>query len=617
MVGFWQPGPLNSPVFATLRLLPRASARLTGAVGTLVIFTALLPSALALAAGALVGSIGGAAAHGWGSADGRRLIASVVILIILFVADHLAGPALRLLADCLGRRVEGHMRARVMAAALEPAGVVHLADPGVVDLVSDAQRVGTGQSTVKDATVGMAVVTSNTLAAVLAAAVLARYRWWLAIGLLTAYVGMTWVLVGQLRRTVGALRGNARRFRRSAYFRDIALLPGAARELRIFGLGQWTGDRFAKEWDVAMEGFWRERPHGRWGPPTSAVVIGGALAVTYTALGRSAVRGEISLGQLAMFAGAATGVAAVYRIGWDNINITYGTAAVPAAIELEHLLTESRFQLDGASPAAGPIASGVRFEGVSFQYPGSSQPVFAGLDLEIAAGQSLAIVGPNGAGKTTLVKLLARLYDPSVGRIMVDGVDLASVDARQWQRNIAAIFQDFVHYELSATDNIGFGAIERAGDPQAVTAAARRAGADEIIAGLPHGWETVLSRRTKGGVELSGGQWQRVALARAMFAVDAGASVLILDEPTAALDVRAEAAFYDQFLELTSGITTIVISHRFSTVRRAERIVVIEGGIVREDGNHETLLAANGRYAEMFRLQAARLEPDVEEPAGA
>jgi ATP-binding cassette subfamily B protein len=289
---------------------------------------------------------------------------------------------------------------------------------------------------------------------------------------------------------------------------------------------------------------------------------------------------------------------------------------VPAALTLEQVVAEPRFRLAGdVSPAAMP-ASHIAFEGVRFGYPARSDPVFDGLDLHIPAGRSLAVVGPNGAGKTTLVKLLTRLYDPTGGRITVDGVDLATIDAGAWQRRVAAIFQDFTRYQLSASDNVGFGAVERLGERDELLAAAERAGAREIIEGLPAGWDTVLSPRAPGGVDLSGGQWQPVALARALFAVAAGAGVLILDEPTASLDVRAEADFYDRFLELTTGITTIVISHRFSTVRRADHIVVVEHGRVTEAGDHGSLVAAGGRYAHMFRLQATHFGADPGE-AGA
>jgi ATP-binding cassette subfamily B protein len=243
---------------------------------------------------------------------------------------------------------------------------------------------------------------------------------------------------------------------------------------------------------------------------------------------------------------------------------------------------------------------------VGFRYPGTADDVFSDLHLDIPAGRSLAIVGANGAGKTTLVKLLARLYDPASGRITVDGVDLRQLDPHAWHTRIGALFQDFVHYDLSVADNVGFGAPTLAADPDRLRAAAERAGALDLVEGLPAGWETVLSRQFTNGVDLSGGQWQRVALARALFAVDGGARVLVLDEPTANLDVRAEADVYDRFLELTAGLTTVVISHRFSTVRRADRIVVLEHGRVIEQGTHGQLLASAGRYAEMFRLQAAR-----------
>jgi ATP-binding cassette subfamily B protein len=246
----------------------------------------------------------------------------------------------------------------------------------------------------------------------------------------------------------------------------------------------------------------------------------------------------------------------------------------------------------------------VRFENVSFAYPGREK-VFDGLDLTIAAGQSLAIVGDNGAGKTTLMKLLCRLYEPTDGRILVDGVALRDIDPREWQRRLSAIFQDFTRYQLSAGDNVSFGNPDVAVEAAGLDRAAARAGAGDLVAGLAHGWDTVLSRQFKDGTDLSGGQWQRLALARALYAVDHGAGVLILDEPTASLDVRAEAELYDRFLELTRGLTTLVISHRFSTVRRADRIVVIEHGKVIEDGSHEALLAAGGHYATMFRLQAA------------
>jgi ATP-binding cassette subfamily B protein len=250
----------------------------------------------------------------------------------------------------------------------------------------------------------------------------------------------------------------------------------------------------------------------------------------------------------------------------------------------------------------------VRFEQVRFRYPLSAGHVFDGLDLVLRAGRSTALVGINGAGKTTLVKLLARLHDPDSGRILVDGVDLSRVRPAEWQRQVAVVFQDFAHYPLSLAENIGFGAPAFLADAAGIADAARRAGALDLLSTLS--WDTVLSRSYDGGVELSGGQWQRVALARALFAVRHGATILVLDEPTAWLDARGEADFFDRFLEITEGTTTLIISHRFSTVRRADHICVLDEGRVLEQGDHASLVAAGGRYAELFGLQAARFASD-------
>jgi ATP-binding cassette subfamily B protein len=259
----------------------------------------------------------------------------------------------------------------------------------------------------------------------------------------------------------------------------------------------------------------------------------------------------------------------------------------------------------------------IRFESVSFAYPDGRQ-VFDDLDLAVPAGASLAIVGANGAGKTTLVKLLARLYEPSSGRILVDGVDVRELDLASWRERLAVIFQDFVRYELAATENVGFGCVSRLKDGDALRSAARRAGGLAVVEELPGGWDTVLARGYTGGADLSGGEWQRVALARALFAVDGGASVLALDEPTANLDVRAEAELFDHLLQLVSPgaegvgerrpVTTLLISHRFSTVRRADRICVLDAGRVVEEGTHDELVRAAGLYSRMFSLQASRFD---------
>jgi ABC-type multidrug transport system fused ATPase/permease subunit len=257
----------------------------------------------------------------------------------------------------------------------------------------------------------------------------------------------------------------------------------------------------------------------------------------------------------------------------------------------------------GSRPATGMPAAGIRLRDLTFAYPGG-EPVLDGLDLDIPAGTSLAIVGQNGAGKTTLAKLLCRLYDPQAGAVEVDGVDLRQLDLDRWRARLAAVFQDFIRFELPLRDNV---APTGAGDSD-VLAALAEAGAGELAT-----LDTVLARGYAGGIDLSGGQWQRVALARALCAVRLGAGVVLLDEPTAQLDVRGEAEIFDRILAATRHCTTILISHRFSTVRHADRICVLEGGRVVELGSHGELMALGGRYRTMFDLQASRFSAAEDE----
>src|SRR5678815_5749892 len=245
---------------------------------------------------------------------------------------------------------------------------------------------------------------------------------------------------------------------------------------------------------------------------------------------------------------------------------------------------------------------GVRFDDVGFRYPGREGWALRHVDIFIPAGQSLALVGQNGAGKTTFIKLLTRLYEPTEGRVLLDGRDLRDWDDVELHRRIGVIFQDFNQYQFTVRENVGFGSIDEMKDDAQVERAVERGGAAEIVKSLTEGLETGLGRWFKGGVELSGGQWQKIALARAFMRENA--DILVLDEPTAALDAEAEHAVFERFQELAAGRTTIVISHRFPTVRMAERILVLDGGHVIEDGTHDTLVAKKGRYAKLFELQA-------------
>ena len=255
-----------------------------------------------------------------------------------------------------------------------------------------------------------------------------------------------------------------------------------------------------------------------------------------------------------------------------------------------------------ALPAPRPILRGFEFRNVSFRYPGNSRLVLNGLDFHLRAGERVALIGENGEGKTTLVKLMTRLYDPVEGQVLLDGVDLREYSLEDLYREIGVIFQDFMRYEMTARENIAVGRIDEVHNLPLLMAAADKSMANEVIARLPRDYEQMLGRRFDSGVDLSGGEWQKVALARAYLR---DAQVLILDEPTAALDARSEFEVFHRFAELTAGKTALFISHRFSTVRMADRIIVLQHGRIAEDGNHERLLNLGGRYAEMFEMQAA------------
>jgi ATP-binding cassette, subfamily B, bacterial len=403
--------------------------------------------------------------------------------------------------------------------------------------------------------------------------------------------------------------------RQTEYYYELGVTPDPAKEIRIFGLSGFLLDRFSSSSRRAIA-------HAFTGGSKRTLIS--AVALVTAAL----------TGSVWLTVDAALGHVALKTITIDAQAIMLSLMAVSTAARARldtgmALGALSRYEAavravqPPADPATGAVGSlpadrlperDIRFENVSFRYPGSAVPTLSGLNLVIPAGRSLAIVGANGAGKTTLVKLLCRLYEPDSGHISVDGTDLAEMDVASWRRRTAPVFQDHVRYKLTPLDEIGFGFVPAKDDVDGIKRAAEDAGVSAVLASLPRGWETVLSTEYQNGADLSGGEWQKIALARALFAVRRGASVLILDEPAANLDVRAEAKLYDQFTTMTHGITTIVISHRFSTVRQAASIAVISDGRVAEQGSHQELMALGGHYANMFRAQAARFEePPAEE----
>ena len=580
------------------RLLRHAGPALTVQLVLLEVAAALLPLAVIGAIGIVVGRVAG----------GGAIAGPLAWLSVLLFLQQAIGPFRTAVAYRITRRVDGLVRVLVMELANRSLGIAPFEDPAVLDQLELAGGIADpfwGASP-GGAAVSVVSMAGRYLQVAGAAVLLSRLSLPLAVGL-TAVVLVAYHRSRRWNRVrLRAIRENHTAGRASRYTSGLANTPAPAKEVRLFGVLDWLVDRFRGEWAEISSA--RLVPW-RWAATRVAVLLVSltpVVAVVFVAIVRTGVEEGLDARTLAVAlqAGIVLFSSLFDQRHDDAHQVDFGLESLETLRSLEGTIGGA--VVAGTGDAAGLPREHIRFEGVRFAYPGSGREVFAGLDLTISAGSSLAIVGGNGVGKTTLVKLLARLHEPQSGRISVDGTPLDALDPTSWRRQLAVIFQDFVRYELPAAANVGFGGIERMADVSALDDAAARAGAIDLVHRLPSGWATPLSRQYSGGADLSGGEWQRIALARALFAVDAGAGVLVLDEPTANLDVRAEAALFEDFLDLTRGLTTILISHRFSTVRHADRICVLEGGRVVEDGSHDQLLAAGGLYAELFLLQAER-----------
>ena len=390
--------------------------------------------------------------------------------------------------------------------------------------------------------------------------------------------------------------------RQMEYLRQVGASAESAKEVKLFGLGDYLVGRFR----VLADAIYRQNrkltvDRAAWGAALgtlSTLAYYGAFAYVVW----RTVNGEFSIGDLVFLSGSFGQLNGYFQqilIGFTQI--------AGQALYLDDLY--SFFDIEptieepaNPHPFPVPLREGIVFHGVGFRYPGSERFVVRNLDLTIRAGETVALVGENGAGKTTIVKLMTRLYEAEEGRITIDGTDIRAFSSADLRRNVGVIFQDFLRYSFTARDNIGVGRIEEAGDLSRVTRSAEQSLAHEVIDRLPGRYEQQLGKQFVGGQDLSGGEWQKLAIARAYMRE---AQIIILDEPTAALDARAESEVFMRFKSLSESATALLISHRFSTVRMADRIVVIENGAVLEQGTHEELVALRGHYAELFELQAA------------
>jgi ATP-binding cassette subfamily B protein len=597
----------RSPQWLAARIATRVSPWLAVLVIAEVLLNALSLPLFAIASAQLVGAIPGAFNAGTGSDEAGALYLRLGFVGAAYLLQVAVLPLLGLASQAFSERFGHHLTRRAMTIAAGQPGIAHLEDPSVLDQFHRAAGLTTGYPP-GPALLQVVQVWTMRLGGVMSAVVLLSYRWWVVAALLAVPLAQ----MGYWRRvsiaTTETMFGQGQLLRRSAYLRDLALTPRPAAEIRVFGLLEFLSERCHRLWEQAMVPVWRSWRSGSFTLAVMETLFFATTIGAFVLIVADGLAGRLTLTEVALFMAAASRVGVIAGIGDHDFTMHAGLAAVPELLELEKRLPLS--PLAGEAVPAGVPRSSIAFEGVEFTYPGRDRPVFEDFNLELRVGESTAIVGENGAGKTTLVKLLARLYEPTAGRVTIDGVDIASFETTSWQRRVAAIFQTFARFDLSARENVGLGSPEHQTDLDRVVVAAERAGIATTLAAGEGGWDTPLSRQRTGGRDLSGGQWQRVALARALFAAQAGARVLVLDEPTAALDVRAEAEFYDRFLDITEGMTTVVISHRFSTVRKADRIVVIDDGRVVEDGSHEQLVALGGRYAAMYGLQASRFNDD-------
>jgi ABC-type multidrug transport system fused ATPase/permease subunit len=575
-------------------VLPKADRALAVAWWIILILRGVLPAIFAIAMGVLVAAV----------ERGDRLADGLLLVGVVFILLQVLPPIHQVVGANLGDRTAAWLYDRLTAACVLPPGIGHLEDPKLTGDLTVARDFDLGM-TGPPLFISMDFIASglvDMIAGLASAAVLAAYAWWAPLVLGGAWLATHWLLressVWRDRNTE-EVRGA---HRDAEYAYRLAVDPPASKELRLFGLAGWTIDRFVNRRTRLYE-LQRQATRLRQRPVLwSMLLVIGANVLVFWSLAYGVTRGGLSLGETIMFAQAAIGTSLI-AFGGLNWALDGAAAPVGAVLRLEPAMGPAGALSSGSRSPAGMPSREIRFRHLTFAYPGGA-PVLEGFDLTIPAGSSLAIVGQNGAGKTTLAKLLCRLYDPQAGGIEIDGVDLREFDLGAWRSRLTAVFQDFMRLELPLRDNVA-----PAGAPEAAIKTALESAGAANLAGL----DTVLARGYEGGTDLSGGQWQRVALARALCAVQRGAGVVLLDEPTAQLDVRGEAEIFDRILTASRHCTTILISHRFSTVRHADRICVLEHGKVIELGTHDELMVKGGRYRTMFELQARRFTATEDE----